>query len=231
MQVPSGVSAIIAFRASPFVDSTTEGKDVICCVVLPPASTLFRHQFYGGKKRASDFHETKKSDMNSYFYVAGLLLVGFVIYVLIRDKIFDSDAMEPFAAPIAASIPAPSSIEIRQAPLYEPQTTSASGPNPPSASAPSQEVVVYSEPRATDPYQENQESSDIPENWRHPERSFRAPPVNDQSGIAVQSGVASHTTHHDNSQQFQTETISGGGEFMPGIFANDTFHDTSFSSF
>jgi hypothetical protein len=53
------------------------------------------------------------------------------------------------------------------------------------------------------------------------------------TSLAVQSGVASHTTQvsNDNSQSFQTEIIQGGGEFMPGIFANDTYNDTSFSSF
>jgi hypothetical protein len=94
-------------------------------------------------------------------------------------------------------------------------------------------MVVYAEPQATDPYHEHQESSDIPENLRHPERSFRPTPLNDNTSLAVQSGTASHRTQvsSDNSQQFQTEIISGGGEFMPGIFANDTFNDTSFSSF
>jgi hypothetical protein len=29
----------------------------------------------------------------------------------------------------------------------------------------------------------------------------------------------------------QPEFIQGGGEFMPGIFANDTYNDNSFSAF
>jgi hypothetical protein len=130
-------------------------------------------------------------------------------------------------------VPAPASIEIRQAPVYATRDVASSGPNAPSASAPSDEAVVYGEPQATDPYHEQQESSDIPENLRHPERSFRPPPANDMTSLAVQSGVASHTTQvsNDNSQGFQTEIIQGGGEFMPGIFANDTYNDTSFSSF
>ena len=40
-----------------------------------------------------------------------------------------------------------------------------------------------------------------------------------------------HQTSSDNSQKFSTEFIEGGGEFMPGIFANDTFSDQSYSSF
>jgi hypothetical protein len=51
--------------------------------------------------------------------------------------------------------------------------------------------------------------------------------------MAVQAGIASdhHQVSSDNAQMFQQEMIQGGGEFMPGIFANDTFNDTSFSSF
>lgn len=174
--------------------------------------------------------------MNSYLYLAGIVLVGFAVYFFIRDKIFDNgdtvvlSPPETFSAP---SIPSPASIEIRQAPSYPPQVIASSGPNAPSQAPPSGETVVYAEPQATDPYHENQESSEHPENLRHPERAFRPPPLNDHTSLAVQSGVASHTTHvsGDNSQKFQTEIIQGGGEFMPGIFANDTFHDNSFSSF
>ena len=171
--------------------------------------------------------------MSSYLYLAGILLIGFIVYFFIRDKIFDDGDSVVLSPPESFSVPAPTSIEIRQATPYPPQVIASSGPNAPSQAPPSGEVVVYSEPQATDPYHENQESSDIPENLRHPERSFRPPPLNDHTSLAVQSGVASHTTQvsGDNSQKFQTEIIQGGGEFMPGIFANDTFHDNSFSSF
>jgi hypothetical protein len=174
--------------------------------------------------------------MSSHLYLAAILVIGFVVYFLIKDKIFDNDdtvVLSPAETFSAHSVPAPSSIEIRHATSYPPQTVASSGPNAPSQAPPADEVVVYDAPRATDPYQESHESSDIPENLRHPERAFRAPPLNNQSSLAVQSGVASHHTHvsGDNSQAFQTETISGGGEFMPGIFANDSLHDNSFSSF
>jgi hypothetical protein len=173
--------------------------------------------------------------MSSSLYLMGVLLVGFVVYYFIRDKLFDDSdtvVLSP-PEPFSASIPAPASIEVRQAPLYPPQVVASSGPNAPSQAPPSGETVIYGEPQATDPYHESQESSDIPENLRHPERAFRPPPMNDQTSLAVQSGIASHETQvsGDNSQRFHTETITGGGEFMPGIFANDSFHDNSFSSF
>ena len=173
---------------------------------------------------------------SSYLYLAGILVIGFVLYyVVLREKIFDIP--DTFLPEIGAP-PAPSAIEVRQAPLYPPRDVAPSGPNAPSQAPPEGETTLDSRQggNATmplDPYREHQESSEIPETLRHPERSFRAPPVNDQTSLAVSSGIASHTNHvsSDHSQQFQTETISGGGEFMPGIFANDSFHDASFSSF
>jgi hypothetical protein len=182
------------------------------------------------------FSRDQKETMSSYLYLLGIVLVGFVVYFFIRDKIFDNGddvVLSPPELFSTHSIPAPASIEIRQASSYPPQVVASSGPNAPSQAPPSGETVVYAEPQATDPYHEQQESSDIPENLRHPERSFRPTPLNDNTSLAVQSGVASNRTQvsNDNSQQFQTEIISGGGEFMPGIFANDTFNDASFSSF
>jgi hypothetical protein len=108
-----------------------------------------------------------------------------------------------------------------------------SGPNPPSQQAPQGEIVVYGEPTASDPYYEAQESSDIPENLRYPERSFRPPPLNNNTSIAVEAGIASNNIQvtSDNSQKMQPDFIQGGGEFMPGIFANDTLSDKSYSAF
>jgi hypothetical protein len=174
-----------------------------------------------------------KRGMNSYIYIFGILLVGFILYFLIKDKIFDTEDTSYTKMTETFEIPAPASIEIRQAPIYPERTVMSSGPNPPSQEAPQGEVVVYGDPVPKDPYYESQESSDIPENLRYPERSFRSPPLNDNTSIAVEAGIASNNTQvsADNSQKFQPEFIQGGGEFMPGIFANDTFSDTNYSSF
>jgi hypothetical protein len=159
--------------------------------------------------------------------VLAALVGGFLVYFFIRDKLFDihEDGPEKF------EVPAPGPIEIRQAPLYPQRVAAPSGPNPPSQSGDS--VVTYGDPQAKDPYHESQENSDIPERMRNPENSFRPAPAQDQHQLAVQAGVASNRiqTSSDNSQQFAQEFIQGGGEFMPGIFANDTFTDTNFSSF
>ena len=173
-----------------------------------------------------------KRRMKSYLFLFGVLLVSFGVYMLVRDKLFDNsevvmESSERF------EVPAPASIEIRQAPLYPERVVSPSGPNPPNQAPPENEMVHYSSPGASDPYAEPNESSDIPENLRYPERSFRPPPSNDNTTIATHSGVASNKLQvsSDNSQGFQPEMIQGGGEFMPGIFANDTFNDNQFSAF
>lgn len=167
--------------------------------------------------------------MSSSLYIAGIIIIGFVAYLFIRDYIFDTDH---FAADtFVNSIPAPGPIEIRQAPLYPPRVVSPSGPSPPNALAPGNEAVIHSAPEAKDPYYEANESSDIPENLRHPERSFRPPPSNNNTTIAAHSGVASNVTSPSSGQSFQQEFIQSGGEFMPGIFANDTMDDKTFSSF
>lgn len=165
--------------------------------------------------------------MTSTPYIAGIIIIGFVAYLFIRDYIFDSDQ---FTDTFVNSIPAPAPLEIRQAPIYPPRVVSPSGPSPPNA-LPSNEVVMHAAPEAKDPYYESNESSDIPENLRHPERSFRPPPNNNNTSVATHSGVASAVTNPSSGQGFQQEFIQGGGEFMPGIFANDTMDDKTFSSF
>jgi hypothetical protein len=174
-----------------------------------------------------------KREMNSYIYILGILIIGFVIYFLIKDKIFDPPATPYIKKTEGFEVPAPASIELRKAPIYPERVIMPSGPNPPSQEAPRGEMVVYGEPTASDPYYESQESSDIPENLRYPERSFRPPPLNNNTSIAVEAGIASNNVQvtSDNSQKFQPEFIQGGGEFMPGIFANDTFSDKNYSSF
>ncbi len=176
-----------------------------------------------------------KRGMNSYIYIFGLLLVGFVVYFFVKDSIFEQVPQDDKYTKRSEGfeVPAPASIELRKAPIYPERVIMPSGPNPPSQEAPKGEMVVYGEPAASDPYYEAQESSDIPENLRYPERSFRPPPLNNNTSIAVEAGIASNNIQvtADNSQKFQPDFIQGGGEFMPGIFANDTFSDKSYSAY
>lgn len=178
--------------------------------------------------------------MKSYMYLIGLLLVGFTIYWFIKDNIFGNDLQQKEhkqqkeqQQEEGFEHPAKAPIQIRQAPIYPERTVSPSGPNPPNQAAPHNEIVIHNEPVAKDPYYEPQESSAIPENLRYPERSFRPTIANNQTQLAVESGIASNNMQvsADNSQTFSTDFIQNGGEFMSGVFANDTYNDTNFSAF
>lgn len=155
-----------------------------------------------------------------------LLVIGFVVYSLFRDRLFDSVEMEPFSGQHPTLSPAP--VLIRQAPVYPERDISPSGPSPPSQAPPTEEMVVYGPPQASDPYQGEQESSAIPETLRHPERAYRPAPAQQHTAIAQQAGLASTIS---SGPAMSTEMIQNGGEFMSGVFANDSFDDTSFSAF
>jgi hypothetical protein len=161
--------------------------------------------------------------MHPYLTLLFVIAFGYALYYLLKDKLFDTE-------PLITHVNEHDSIEVRKAPLYPPRTIAPSGPSTPSQSA-SDEIIVHGEPTATDPQYNPQESSAHPETLRHPERSFRPPPLNDNTTISVQSGVSSEVTHSTSTQQYEQEMIQGGGEFMPGIFANDTFNNASYSVF
>jgi hypothetical protein len=175
-----------------------------------------------------------KRRMYSPVYLFGILIVGFAVYLYFRERIFGpldiSSEMEPFQGGVS-SIPAPAPLMIRQAPVYPEQTISPSGPSAPSQQPSSDETIVYAPPQANDPYDHSQESSMIPENLRHPERAYRPSPPQHHTSIAVQSGLASEMASGSSDQMMNPEMINNGGEFMSGVFANDNFDATNFSSF
>jgi len=78
------------------------------------------------------------------------------------------------------------------------------------------------------------ESAQIPERLRHPERSFSPGYVNDETGSAVASGVASYSAAvtRKAEQTFGPEFVQNGGQFMEGgISANDDSLAVSYSGF
>jgi hypothetical protein len=169
--------------------------------------------------------------MKSFASILLIVVLGFTVYWFLKDNIFEPSTED--VSKEGFEHPAKAPIQIRQAPIYPERTVSPSGPNPPNQNAPSEQVVIHSDPSPQDPYNESQESSDIPENLRYPERSFRAPPLNNNTQIAVEAGIASHNQQisNDNSQKYSTDFLQNGGEFMNGIFANDTMVETNFSAF
>lgn len=171
--------------------------------------------------------------MSSIATLLLVLIVGFVVYTLLRDRLFDSVEMEPFASQRmgeVVGVPGPAPLMVRQAPVYPDREIAPSGPSSPSQAAPSsEEMVVYGPPQASDPYDERQETSEIPENLRHPERAYRPAPSAHHTVVARESGIASSVAEGQDVRS--TEMIQNGGQFMDGVYANDSFEDAHFSSF
>jgi hypothetical protein len=94
------------------------------------------------------------------------------------------------------------------------------------ASPPKEEVPFDKE-------ESSYESAQIPERLRHPERSFSPGFVNDETGTAVASGVASYSAGvtRKAEQAFGPEFVQNGGQFMSGVVANDDSTAVSYSGF
>lgn len=164
---------------------------------------------------------------SSIISIIGILILGFILYTVVRDKLFGTEGFEMNNQPGQAAL------EIRQLPVAPPRTITPSGPSPPAQSAPDDEEVIYGEPHAVDPYADQNEASDAPEKVRYPERSYRPAPDNNQIAIASQAGIAGYPgqTSPQSNINFSTEPIQNSGEFMNGVYANDTTSPPNFSAF
>jgi hypothetical protein len=169
--------------------------------------------------------------MSSVATILLLVVVGFVVYSLFRDRLFDSFEMEPFLSNEKAmeGVPAPAPLLVRQAPVYPEREVTPSGPSPPAQASSTEEMTVYGPPQASDPYDTPQESSALPETLRHPERAYRPAPSANHTSLARDSGLASEMSSGPGVRS--TEMIQNGGQFMEGVYANDSFEDAHFSSF
>ena len=127
------------------------------------------------------------------------------------------------------SAPAP---EIEYKPrIYPARNLAPSGPSPPNQASNQEEVRVASPEVANDLYEPREESASHPERLRHPERMFQPAPSNETHDIASASGVASANHASAALNSFTPEFAQNGGEFMQGIFANDTSEPGGFSPF
>jgi hypothetical protein len=150
-----------------------------------------------------------------------LLVLSIILFFLPRDGFTNLDTSA--AAPIIEQPP-------RQ---YPARTIVSGGPSVPSQAAPSDEIRLMSPEVAHDEYAPNQESAAIPERLRHPERMFQPAPSNSTREIAEAAGIASASSSQaaHSMQAFATEVASNGGEFMNGIFANDSSEPGAYSAF
>lgn len=120
------------------------------------------------------------------------------------------------------------------APAAAPRKVTPSGPNSPAQQAPDGEVVITAQPVATDPYAEQVQAANAEETIRNPERMYRPTVQNTDTMIASVGGVASPVSDTTGGaiQAFNTDFIENRGEFMTGVFANDSAAENmGFSAF
>ena len=122
--------------------------------------------------------------------------------------------------------------QVEYKPRIYPARNTVSGPSPNQA-APNDEIRMSPPETAHDPYEATEESAAIPERLRHPERMFQPAPSNQTHDIATASGVASASASQaaDALNAFTPEFAQNGGEFMQGIFANDSAEPGGYSPF
>ncbi len=154
------------------------------------------------------------------------LVVAFMLYFAIRDKLFP-DLTENFEHPGRAPL------EILPASYSPPKTVAPSGPNSPAQAAPVGEVVLHADPAAHDPYAQQEEAPNAEPQITYPERSFRPAVPNDQVGLAVEAGIASRNQQADatNPQRYGVEMVQNSGEFYGSVFANDVDENVNYSAF
>ena len=117
--------------------------------------------------------------------------------------------------------------------IYPARNIAVSGPSAPNELPPPQEVRIASPEVAHDPYEETEESASIPQRLRHPERMFNPAPSKEVREIAVASRVASASASQAANalNSFTPEFAQNGGEFMQGIFANDSSEPGMYSEY
>lgn len=155
--------------------------------------------------------------------VAVLILLTTVLWFAPRDGFTSLNTSAPAPAPVIETPPI----------VYPRRVVSQGGASSPNQRAPPDEVRVTSPEVANDPYATNEESAAHPERLRHPERMFEPAPSNSSVDIGDASGVASASASQANHamQAFTPEFAQNGGEFMQGIFANDSSEPGMYSAF
>jgi len=165
------------------------------------------------------------STLGSFMFMGAAVILGFLVYMAIKDKVFGTD--ESFEQPGKAPL------EILPTSYSPPKTVTSSGPNPPAQEAPRGEVVFHAAPAPRDPLANDEEDSDAKPTVTHPERHYRPAPENNQTELAYEAGIAGPTAKQtaSNSQSFGLDMIQNGGELYNGIYANDITENHNFSSF
>jgi hypothetical protein len=144
-----------------------------------------------------------------------LILLGFAYYLqvyMIKDEGFRT-----------LEVPSPAPQEFLPLPR-RPMDTVASGPSAPSA-APRVAMPPSrnNEPKPADPYDDQVEAADAPENLRYPERSFGPGKIPSDTSIAQAAGIANKASMltAQSAQYFSPEAVANGGMFFSEVAANE----------
>lgn len=150
-----------------------------------------------------------------------LIILGFLFYYLYTSGAIIVPALQKLED---FEVPGPAAEVIVPVVNEPPRNISPSGQNPPVQDGQDGEAVIYGEPAASDPYAEQVEAANAPENMRQPDRAYRPAPRNTDTMIANAAGTASPImdTTPGAIQAFNTDFVENRGEFMEGVFANDT---------
>jgi hypothetical protein len=167
-----------------------------------------------------------------------ILYLAYCWYMYDPAFAFRTSTAEAVASPVPVQAVPPPPLMEKTAPIAHRENTVEGMGNP---STPPMQPFLQPKMRASPPEEEvpfdrdesTYESAQIPERLRHPERSFSPGLVNDETGSAVASGVASYSAGvtHKAEQTFGPEFVQNGGQFMGSVTANDDSLAVSYSGF
>jgi hypothetical protein len=154
-------------------------------------------------------------------------LLAIMAYFVIRY--FSNETFVNWTSVVAHPASAPS---IREPPTQGSMVVAPGGPNPPNAAPPKVSGIQrIPPPEANDPMSETVEDANAPENLRHPERSFSAGVIPEQTQIAADAGLTGPAVASAQAfQQFSPEYIQNGGAFFGTVSANE-MENPNYSAF
>lgn len=163
-----------------------------------------------------------------------LIALGIAIVLFILWLFVSNSYPNLFGKKDTFSVPALASPVEEQIPYEPPRIVSPGGPSPPNATDASEEPpMLPPEVKGTDPFSEDNSSSHLTDNLRHPERMFSPGIKNTDTSIGPMAGIGSEGTQLTDQalQTFSPENTMNGGFFMNGISANDTTSSSDFAAF
>lgn len=173
-----------------------------------------------------------------------ILYLGYCLYMYDPSFALRTSTAHSVASPVPVQpIPPPPLMEKvgTEAPAAAQQRQNTVEGMDNTANTPPMQPLLQPKMRASPPKEEvpfdkeenTYESAQIPERLRHPERSFSPGFINDETGGAVASGVASYSAGvtRKAEQTFGPEFVQNGGQFMGGVTANDDSLAVAYSGF